>query len=227
MPDAGLEAVSASRGVENAAGIFAAAEHVPINNETPTEIDDVDVSRANEYRLLAHLLRQAPSSHILSEVAQIRGDATELGRAHACLATAAAGAEADSVNREYFDLFIGIGRGELLPYASYYLTGFLQERPLAKIRDDMAVIGIARDEALVEPEDHIAILCEMMAGLASRQFEADLPTERRFFERHLKPWASRFFGDLETAASAKFYRNVGSLGRIFMEIETQGFAMLA
>jgi TorA maturation chaperone TorD len=135
--------------------------------------------------------------------------------------------DAETVAREYFELFVGVGRGELLPYASYYLTGFLQERPLAKIRDDMIAMGIAPAEGLAEPEDHITILCEIMAGLASRQFEAELEGERRFFERHLKSWAPRFFADLETAASAKFYRNVGSLGRLFMEIEAQGFAMLA
>jgi TorA maturation chaperone TorD len=227
MPNAGLEAVGASRNIENAAGIFAASDHVPTENERATEVDEVDLSRANEYRLLAHLLRQPPSSDDLDEVAQIQGDATALGCAHAALAAAAAATDADALSREYFNIFIGVGRGELLPYASYYLTGFLQERPLAKVRDDMAAIGIEQDEALSEPEDHIAILCEIMAGMASRQFDVDLATERRFFERHLKPWASRFFGDLETAASASFYRNVGGLGRLFMDIEAQGFAMLA
>jgi TorA maturation chaperone TorD len=91
----------------------------------------------------------------------------------------------------------------------------------------MTAIGIVRDERSSEPEDHIAILCEIMAGLASRQFDADLPTERRFFERHLKSWALQFFADLETAASARFYRNVAGLGRLFLEIEAEGFAMLA
>jgi TorA maturation chaperone TorD len=226
MPESGLEAVSASRGIEDAAGIFVTSEHIPIENERPAEIDDVDVSRANEYRLLAHLLRQAPSPDLLGEIGKVQGDATELGRAHAALAAAAAATDADTLRHEYFDLFIGIGRGELLPYASYYLTGFLQERPLAKIRDDMAAIGIAQAEALSEPEDHIAILCEIMAGMASRQFDVDLAMERRFFERHLEPWASRFFTDLETAASARFYRNVGRLGRLFVDIEAQAFAMI-
>jgi TorA maturation chaperone TorD len=231
MPDSGLEAIGASRGIANAAQLFAAADAAPIETSGAArrlaDVDEVDVSRANEYRLLAHLLRQAPSSDLLAEIARIDGDATELGRAHAALAAAAAGAAPETLSREYFDLFIGVGRGKLLPYASYYLTGFLQERPLAKIRDDMAALGIAQDEALSEPEDHIAILCEIMAGMASRQFEVDLATERGFFERHLKPWASRFFGDLEAAASASFYRNVGGLGGLFMDIEAQGFAMLA
>jgi TorA maturation chaperone TorD len=229
MPDAGLEAVGASRGIGDAAHLVAASPPLPPLNgsEQPAEIDDVALARANEYRLLASVLAEAPSRELLACLAKISGDATKLGLAHAALADAAANTDADSITREYFELFVGVGRGELLPYASYYLTGFLQERPLAKVRDDMAAMGIAPAEGLSEPEDHIAILCEIMAGLALRQFEVDLDTERRFFERHLKPWAARFFADLETAASAHFYRNVGSLGRLFMEIEAQGFAMLA
>jgi TorA maturation chaperone TorD len=229
MPEFGMEAVCASRGIVDTAHVFAASDYYHDNTASnqPAAIDDVALARANEYRLLASLLAQAPSQARLDQLAKISGDATKLGLAHAALAEAAAGADADSLAREYFELFVGVGRGELLPYASYYLTGFLQERPLAKIRDDMAAMGIAPAEGLSEPEDHIAILCEIMAGLASRQFEVDLATERRFFERHLRPWAARFFGDLETAASAHFYRNVGSLGCLFMEIEAQGFAMLA
>ena len=81
---------------------------------------------------------------------------------------AASDADAERVEREFFDLFIGLGRGELLPYGSYYLTGFLHERPLARLRDDLAALGIERAEGNVEPEDHAAILCEIMAGLAER-----------------------------------------------------------
>ena len=222
MPEVGLEAVGNSR---ESAPVFAVSDDIP--PARLTEIDDVALARANEYRLLAALLGQAPSGDVLRQVGAISGDATKLGRAHAALAEAARNTDADSLAREYFDLFIGVGRGELLPYASYYLTGFLQERPLAQIRDNMASIGIARTEDATEPDDHIAILCEMMAGMAARDFDVDLATERRFFERHLKPWASRFFADLESAGAARFYRNVGSLGRLFMEIEAEGFAMLA
>lgn len=227
MPESGLEAVGASRGIVDTAHVRAASDyHDDTASDQPAAIDDVALARADEYRLLASLLAQAPSQGLLDQLANISGDATKLGLAHAALAEAALGADADSLAREYFELFIGVGRGELLPYASYYLTGFLQERPLAKIRDDMAAMGIAPAEGLSEPEDHIAILCEIMAGLASSQFDVGLAAERRFFERHVKPWALCFFADLETAASARFYRNVGSLGRLFMEIEAQAFAML-
>src|SRR5947209_6242574 len=202
MRELGLEAVGASRGIGDAAHLLAESPPVPDLNasEQTLEIDDVALARASEYRLLASILTEAPSRELLARLAKIPGDATRLGQAHAALADAAANTDADSIAREYFDLFVGVGRGELLPYASYYLTGFLQERPLAQIREDMAAIGVERAEGLSEPEDHIAMLCEIMAGLASRQFDADLPGERGFFERHLKSWASRFFADLEKAA---------------------------
>ena len=189
------------------------------------EIDDFDLLRAHEYNLLATLLGRSPDRDLLSRLVALRGDQTPLGSAHMRLARAAAETRPNSVECEFFDLFIGVGRGELLPYASYYLTGFLNERPLAQIRAEFDALGIERTPDQREPEDHIAILLETMAGLACRRFAASGNAEQGFFERHLKPWAERFFGDLETAQSARFYRAVGTLGRSFIEIETQAFAM--
>jgi len=134
-------------------------------------LDPVDAARAQEYALLAALLSRPPSNELLGEIAQVRGDATPLGRAHAALAEAASEATA-KVEREYFELFVGRGRGELLPYGSYYLTGFLNERPLSRLRDDLATLGIERVANNFEPEDHAATLCEIMAGLAGRRFPA-------------------------------------------------------
>ena len=189
------------------------------------EIDDVDVARAQEYALLSALLLRAPDAKLLANLATLRGDASPLGLAHGALAEAAAGARAESVEREYFNLFIGLGRGELLPYGSYYLTGFLQERPLARLRDDLNQIGIARAEGVVEPEDHAGILCEIMAGLAGGQLPAPKDSDRLIFDRHLRPWIAHFFADLEKAEAAEFYRCVGRVGRVFMEIETEAFDM--
>ena len=112
-----------------------------------------------------------------------------------------------------------------LPYASYYMTGFLHERPLARVREDLDGLGIERAGTSREPEDHIAILLEVMAGLARGDFEADFTEQARFFERHLKPWASRMFADLEMSGSAKFYRAVGRVGRVFMELESEAFTL--
>ena len=193
--------------------------------EQPAEIDDVDAARAQEYALLAMLLERTPDAVTLSRIAKLRGDATPIGLAHMALAQAADNASAEKIAREFFNLFIGIGRGELLPYGSYYLTGFLNERPLARLREDLRALGIERAEGQVEPEDHAAILCEIMARLADGQFAAAVGVQQQFFEKHLAPWIGRFFADLERVEAADFYRHVGAIGRLFMEIETEAFAL--
>jgi len=190
-----------------------------------TDVDDVDAARAQEYALISTLLARAPDAQLLARLAQLRGDATPLGMAHVALAEAASEADAARVEREYFDLFIGLGRGELLPYGSYYLTGFLHERPLARLREDLGKLGIARTEDEVEPEDHAAILCEIMSGLASRRLPAPPGSDRMIFENHMAPWIGRFFADLEYAAAANFYRRLGSLGRVFFDIESEAFEL--
>lgn len=187
-------------------------------------IDPIDVARSREYGLLAVLLAAAPSRNLLDRLAGLSGDGTPLGQAHAGLAEAASRASAAQVEREYFDLFVGLGRGELLPYASYYLTGFLNERPLSRLRTDLAALGIARAEGNFEPEDHAAILCEIMAGMADGQLDAPTDVQRALFEKHVSPWMGRLFADMEQAASARFYRAVGTLGRLFIEVERQAFS---
>ena len=189
------------------------------------DVDEVDVARAQEYALLSALLARAPDAALLARIATVRGDASPLGLAHAALSDAAGRVSVERVEREYFDLFIGLGRGELLPYGSYYLTGFLHERPLARLRADLSRLGIERAAGQAEPEDHAAILCEIMAGLASRRFPAPATAERELFEQHLAPWIGRFFADLEQAEAADFYRRVGTLGRLFVEIESDAFAL--
>lgn len=186
-------------------------------------VDPVDAGRGQEYALLATLLSSAPSNALLEQLRQLRDDATPLGRAHAALAEAASMAIATDVEREYFDLFVGLGRGELLPYASYYLTGFLNERPLSRLRDDLSALGVERFENNFEPEDHAATLCELMAGLASGRFPASPEVQRAFFEKHVASWMGRMFADMQRATHARFYRPVGSLGRLFLEIEAEAF----
>lgn len=189
------------------------------------DIGEIDSARAQEYALLAALLGRAPDEDFLNRLAQLRGDATPLGMAHAALAEAAADTTAEKVEREYFNLFIGLGRGELLPYGSYYLTGFLHERPLARLRQDLNELGIERAKGIPEPEDHVAILCEIMAGLINGKFPAVSGADRDLFDKHMRPWIGRFFSDLEQAEAAKFYRQVGTLGRLFVEIESEAFAL--
>jgi TorA maturation chaperone TorD len=194
-------------------------------HEQPVEIDDVDAARAQEYLLLATLLARAPDAAMLSRIAKLRCDETPLGSAHLPLAQAASNASAELIEREFSDLFIGVGRGELMPYGSYYLTGFLNERPLARLREDLGLLGIERTEGNAEPEDHAATLCEIMAGLAGGRFGVPAGSDQRIFEKHMAPWMGRFFADLERADAAHFYRAVGTIGRLLMDIETEAFAL--
>ena len=189
--------------------------------------DEIDDARAREYVLLAALLTRTPDRQFLHDIANLKVDASPIGLAHAALAEAARAAKPETVEREFFDLFIGIGRGELMPYGSYYLTGFLYERPLARLRSDLAELGIARSEGNYEPEDHLATLCEVMAGLAGGRFPAVPGSDETIFKKHVEPWAARFFADLERAQAAEFYRSVGMLGRTFIEIESEAYALPA
>jgi len=189
------------------------------------QIDEIDQARAREYSLLAALLSRSPDAQMIEHLVRLSGDATQLGAAHAAISAAAASINPDLIEREYFDLFIGLGRGELFPYASYYLTGYLYGRPLARIRETLKQLGLERTEGQSEPEDHAVVLLEVMAGLASGQIVAPGETERDIFETHLRPWIGRFFSDLEHAQSAKFYACVGTLGRIFMDVETEAFSL--
>ncbi len=203
---------------------------VRADNERPAgaaDLEEIDAARAREYALLATLLSCAPDQQLLSRIAQLPGDASPLGAAHAAVAEAARGIDAADVEREYFALFVGLGRGELLPYGSYYLSGFLHDRPLARLREDLAKLSVQRAASQAEPEDHAAMLCEVMAGVVSGRFPAAPGSDRLLFEKHLAPWIGRFFSDLERAKSAEFYRAVGTLGRAFIDIETEAFALPA
>jgi TorA maturation chaperone TorD len=199
----------------------------PYAQPTAGDVDEVDAARAGEYALLSALLARAPKADLLRRLAQIEGAASPLGVAHAALAQAACDANEERVRREFFDLFIGLGRGEFLPYGSYYLTGFLHERPLARLRQDLVRLQIERAPGQAEPEDHAAILCEIMAGLAGQALPAPPGADRELFEAHLAPWMARFFADLERTQAAVFYSSVGTLGRVFMQIESEAFARSA
>jgi len=190
-------------------------------------VDEVDQARARQYALLSTLLSCSPDLLMIERLARLRGDATRLGVAHAALAKAAGRASAKGVEREYSDLFLGLKPDGLLPYASYYLTGALQGRPLARLREALGRFGIERTPGQTEPEDHAATLLEIMSGLAGGRIAAPPGAEREIFERHLKPWIGRFFADLEKAGPANFYASVGALGSAFIEIETEAFRLPA
>ena len=186
-----------------------------------------DKLRADFYDYLAVLLSSPPSNALLEQTGALVGDKTDFGQRIRALARIATLTDAEAVKGEFNALFIGLGRGELLPYASFYLTGFLHERPLLFLREDMATLGISRAPSVFEPEDNVASLCEMMAGLIMGRFEspASLAGQKAFFAKHMAPWMGYFFTDLESAENAVFYASVGALGRGFMGIEREAFRM--
>ena len=189
------------------------------------DIEEIDRARAQEYALLSTLLVRSPDAALIERLTRLEGDTTPLGRAHAALGKAAAETTADRAEREYFALFVGLSDGGLFPYASYYLTGFLQGRPLAALRDRLRLLGLERAPGHSEPEDHAAFLLAVMASLVGGWIVAPLGADRAFFEDHLATWTGRFFQDLERATSAPLYASIGALGRTFMTIEEEAFAL--
>ena len=200
------------------------AEAVP-----PPGVADDDAVRANTYGLLGALLAApARREHFdllanidISSTPSTNGPSTaDLGAAWSVLRRAAEHVDVDAVDDEYHDLFIGVGRGELIPYCSWYLTGFVMDKPLAVLRTDLAALGFERQNDVKEPEDHAAALLETMA-LITASAEHGIDVQRRFFDRHLATWMRTFFADLQTAESAHFYRAVGRFGDRFMTFEMQ------
>lgn len=192
-----------------------------------SEIAEEDRLRADLYNFLGLLLARPPSADTLAKTAALVGDESPLGGAINAMARVAKLSNAAAVEREYTQLFIGLGRGELLPYTSFYLTGFLNEKPLALLRKDMQAAQMSRAPNTFEPEDNIASLLEMMAGMITGRFGevASLEKQATFFNKHIGSWAQHFFADLEVAKSSVFYAPVGTAGKAFIEIEREAFRL--
>lgn len=192
-----------------------------------SDIPEVDQLRADLYDYLGTLLARPPCQELLTQTAGLAGDDSDLGHAIRSLAQIAKRTTPKTAEREFNALFIGMGRGELLPYASFYLTGFLNEKPLSTLRKDMGDLHVTRAANVFEPEDNIASLMEIMAGLIAGRFGDPAPLGRQevFFNRHIAPWATHFFADLEGAKTAVLYAAVGAVGQAFMEIEREAFRM--
>jgi TorA maturation chaperone TorD len=193
------------------------------------DIAEEDRLRADLYNYLGVMLAGPPDQLLLDQTAGLSGDDTALGQAINGLARVAKISKPKAVRSEFNALFIGLGRGELLPFASYYLTGFLNEKPLANLRRTMADFGMTRAENVFEPEDNIASLMEMMAGMIVGRFGrvATLAEQQTFFNAHIGTWASHYFSDLQGAKSSILYASVGAVGQAFMDIEKEAFRMTA
>jgi TorA maturation chaperone TorD len=201
---------------------------MPTAAQTTPPIAEEERQRADIYVLLARLLIAPPDEKTLDTVRKLKGGDGPLGQAISALAAVARAKTAGAVDDEYHTLFIGLDQGELVPYASHYLKGALYDQPLAKLREDMARRGIGWDEKFKEPEDHVAALCEMMAGLILGSFgeqAASIAEQRSFFDAHIAPWAGDFFTDLEQAEGATFYMPLARIGSQFLAIERQAFQL--
>ncbi len=185
---------------------------------------DDDQARADTYTILASLLSHSPSQDLIDYLQHIntgeQTDLGEIGQAWLDIKIAASQYDLIQLDDEYHDLFIGLGRGQVIPYGSWHMTGFLMDKPLSDLRDDLVRLGIAASEDTKDPEDHIAALCETMSILITAQ-DVEGYQQRRFYIRHLHPWVEKFFKSLQAASSARFYKSVGLLGQRFVELENQ------
>lgn len=201
-------------------------DDIPVSGWDAPPVAEEQVYRAGAYRMLAALLGDVPQTDVLSKVgalADIQTQHDELALAMSMLGLAARDRSPQQIDDEFHNLFIGLGRGELVPYASWYLTGFLMEKPLALLRGDLATLGFERNSDTFEPEDHVAALCEVMAMLIDEN--KPLETQIKFFQTHLASWVDRFYEDLSQAKQAVFYRAVGRFGAAFFEFERDYLAM--
>lgn len=193
----------------------------PAGNVAP---DEDQLARAGAYSLLGALLAAPPNGDLLHSLRELPPGDGLLAPAWDSLGKAAGEARPESLEDEYHVLFIGLGRGELVPYASWYLTGFLMEKPLAQLRAELRELGFTRQEGVAEPEDHAAAVCEVMA-MTIMENRLSFFEQSEFFANHLGSWLPRFFQDLEQAESAVFYAAVGGFGARLMAVEQQYFAM--
>jgi TorA maturation chaperone TorD len=190
-------------------------------------LDEEQLYRASAYGLIAALLRSTPDQEMLDRLTGLspgvvpEGD--ELLLAMSTLALSAELHTPASIDDEFHDLFIGLGKGEVVPYGSWYLTGFMMEKPLSDLRDDLARLGYVRNSSVVEPEDHAAALCEVISLMISEG--TGLSIQRNFFQSHMTNWMSQFFTDLSEARSAIFYKSVGRFGAAFIAFEKEYFSM--
>ena len=194
--------------------------------------EQAQLMRAGVYELLASLLAREPTAEVLGRLADMdEVDASEgqIAMGWELLRQASRKTSVaelvDELRDEYFNLFLGVGRGELVPFGSWYMTGYLMEKPLSLLRADLQLLGIERQYGVKETEDHIAGLCDAMAIMIRSGEEIEFERQKQFFEDHLAPWALRFFADMQSAQSAHYYRSVGFFGESFFEFEQQMFLM--
>ena len=201
-----------------------------LNTSTAQNVSDIkeeDQLRADMYSFLANMIRTEPSQELLDSVKKLTGDDSSIGKSIKLISKLASTMHISEIQDEYVNLFVGVGRGELLPFASYYLTGFLNDKPLSKLRNNMNELGVVRIKEVKEPEDHVSSLFDIMSGMITGQFgkQYSITEQSNFFEKHLNSWIHLLMSDIESAKTAVFYAPIGSLGKEFINIEREAFRM--
>jgi TorA maturation chaperone TorD len=205
---------------------------IPTPDSLRSSALDEETARSELYGLLALVFYAPPTSELIADLRAAATDAPAAGafleEPWRALVGAARELSDDAIRSEYNTLFGGMGKPEVYLYGSHFLSGFLNEKPLAKLRTDLASLGLARDDAMSETEDHIAYLCEVMRYLIASDdvAVANLTRQREFFATHLQPWVNTLCDDLEGHPRARFYAALGGLTRAFVAVEAQGFDML-
>jgi TorA maturation chaperone TorD len=205
---------------------------IPTPDSLRSSALDEETARSELYGLLALVFYAPPTSELIADLRAAATDAPAAGafleEPWRALVGAARELADEAIQAEFNTLFGGMGKPEVYLYGSHFLSGFLNEKPLAKLRTDLASLGLARDDAMSETEDHVAYLCEVMRYLIASDdvAVANLTRQREFFATHLQPWVNTLCDDLEGHPRARFYAAVGGLTRAFMAVEAQGFDML-
>ena len=198
----------------------------PLKFEAPDQGEET--ARADLYGLLATLFYAPPPQQLLDTIgsAQTEGDGV-LQLAWADLASACKLAQAEPAREEYEALFLGVGKPEVMLYGSFYLSGFLMEKPLAALRTDLANLGLQREENVPESEDHIASLCEVMRYLIASEdpLHANIAAQKKFFSDHMQPWVLPMCEAVMDHPGTRFYGPVAQLAKSFFEVEMQAFDM--
>lgn len=188
-----------------------------------TQREQEQTLRTEIYLVLSALFRSAPSEEMIEFLTSLEVEPSEsaMQKAWIALQQEAKDSNRKALEDEYQDLFIGIGRGEVMPFGSWHMTGAMMEKPLAEIRHDLELLGFERDENVKEPEDHIAALCEVMSMLTGE--EEDL--QQAVFNKHIAPWFNSFTQQLENAESANFYKPAAQLCEAFLTLEQVRFSV--
>ena len=200
-------------------------------HNTEARICDEDLARAEVYALISTLLYQAPSNELLGAIASSNSlcnddSVTEFCRAWRALQQAAAHGDTDRIKDEFDTAFIGTGRQPVMLYGSFYVTGFLHDKPLARLREQLTQMSVKRQNGRHESEDHISALCDVMRFLIAGNSEAlpaSIDEQRRFFCEHIGQWYPQLCAAIDTATETQFYKHVANFMREFFVIEDAAF----